>query len=188
MNYKVYGLGKHHPAGLYTPLSILQITTDDKSIRTAQRTFVPQTIQSDPHKRCIALFLSEILFDVLRHPMQDEPMYDFLESAIRELDILPPITGNPSPVTGTPSPITPLSNFHLRFLTEFAAQLGFAIPVEETEHGNILPSSQGRAGVRLPLTRSERQQALRSLCDYFAEHIDTWHQPKSLDILMEVFD
>ena len=39
-----------------------------------------------------------------------------------------------------------------------------------------------------PITRKARQEALRTLCHYFEEHVETWQTPKSLDILMEVFD
>jgi len=40
----------------------------------------------------------------------------------------------------------------------------------------------------LPSTRKQRQDTLKQLCAYFAEHVETWQNPKSLDILMEVFD
>ena len=40
VNYMVYGLGKKNAAGKYTPLSIVQLTTDDRSVRTAQLEFV----------------------------------------------------------------------------------------------------------------------------------------------------
>ena len=155
VNYMVYGLGKKNAAGKYSPLSIVQLTTDDKSIRTAQLSYVPTTITTDPYKRTIALFLSEILYHVLRHPMLDEPMYEFLAQAVVELD-----------------KTTEPQNFHLRFLTDFAAKLGFAIEEQ----------------VALPTSRAERQQQLRALCDYFSEHVETWQTPRSLDILMEVFD
>ena len=155
INYMVYGLGKKNTAGKYSPLSIVQLTTNDKSIRTAQLTFVPQTTFNDPYKRTIALFISEILSHVLRHPMQDEAMFDFLTQAIRQLD-----------ETSEPQ------NYHLLFLIEFAAKLGFAM--EQTP--------------LLPYTRAERQKQLRQLCAYFEEHVETWQTPKSLDILMEVFD
>ena len=161
VNYMVYGLGKKNTSGKYTPLSIVQLTTDERSIRTAQLTFVPTTIPTDPYKRTIALFISEILHNVLRHPMVDEPMYDFIAEAIRQLD-----------QTDEPQ------NFHLQFLIDFAAKLGFAIPEDHplyTIH-------------HTPSTRKARQEALRSLCAYFAEHVETWQAPKSLDILMEVFD
>ena len=155
VNYKVYGLGRKNSAEKYSPLSIVQLATDEHSVRTAQLMFVPRTLTSDPYKRTIALFLSEVLYHVLRHPMQDEPMYDFIVQAVEQLD-----------QTDEPQ------NFHLQFLVEFAAKLGFAM--EKT------PS--------LPRTREERQKVLRALCTYFEEHVETWQNPKSLDILMEVFD
>lgn len=161
INYMVYGLGKKNSSGKYTPLSIVQLTTDERSIRTAQLTFVPATITTDPYKRTIALFMSEILHNVLRHPMEDAPMYDFLADSIRELD-----------QTDEPQ------NFHLQFLVNFAAKLGFAIPENHTLYTIH----------NTPYTRKARQEALRALCAYFAEHVETWQDPKSLDILMEVFD
>lgn len=155
VNYKVYGLGRKNSAEKYSPLSVVQLTTDEHSIRTAQLTFVPTTLTTDPYKRTIALFLSEVLFHVLRHPMVDEPMYDFIAHAIEQLDR----TDEPQ-------------NFHLLFLIDFASKLGFEM--EKTPD--------------LPSTRKQRQDTLKQLCAYFAEHVETWQNPKSLDILMEVFD
>jgi hypothetical protein len=151
----VYGIGRKNTSGRYNPLSILQLTTDERSIRTAQLTFVPRTIDTDPYKRTIALFISEVLYHVLRHPMSDEPMFDFIAQSIQELD-----------ETDEPQ------NFHLSFLIGLAAKLGFAMSEE-------LP---------LPQTRRERQKQLRALCAYFEEHVETWKTPRSLDVLMEVFD
>ena len=87
VNYMVYGLGRKNTAGKYSPLSIVQLTTDERSIRTAQLTFVPATIVADPYKQAIALFISEVLYHVLRHPMPDEPLFDFIAKriALREL-------------------------------------------------------------------------------------------------------
>ena len=155
VNYKVYGLGRKNSAEKYSPLSVLQLTTDERSIRTAQLTFVPTSLTTDPYKRTIALFLSEVLYHVLRHPMVDEPMYDFIAHAVEQLD-----------QTDEPQ------NFHLLFLIDFASKLGFAMEKIPT----------------LPSTRKQRQDTLKQLCAYFAEHVETWQNPKSLDILMEVFD
>lgn len=155
INYRVYGMGHRNTSGKYTPLSLIQLTADECSVRTAHLTFVPQTILTDPNKRAIALFISEVLYHVLRHPMADEPLWNFMTDAIRALD-----------QTDAPQ------NFHLIFLTGFAAKLGFALEKDAP----------------MPKTRSERQQRLQQLCAYFAEHVETWQTPKSLDILMEVFD
>ena len=168
INYMVYGLGRKNSAGKYSPLSIVQLTTDERSIRTAQLAFVPTTITADPYKRTIALILSEVLYHVLRHPMADEPMFDFIAQSIEQLD-----------KTDAPQ------NFHLQFLMDFAAKLGFAIPgTSSRETGGVASAEKGN----YPLTRAERQKSLRDLCAYFAEHVETWQNPKSLDILMEVFD
>ncbi len=155
VNYMVYGLGRKNTAGKYSPLSIVQLTTDDRSVRTAQLTFVPTTLVTDPYKRTIALFLSEVLHHVLRHPMADEPMFDFIEQSIRELDRQDEV-----------------QNFHVRFLIDFAAKLGFGMVKEPA----------------LPRTRAQRQKTLQQLCKYFEEHVDTWQNPRSMDVLMEVFD
>ena len=63
-------------------------------------------------------------------------------------------------------------NFHLSFLVGLAAKLGFAMSEEPN----------------LPRTRAERQKQLRALCAYFEEHVETWKTPRSLDVLIEVFD
>ena len=155
VNYMVYGIGRKNAAGKYTPLSLVQLTTDERSIRTANLSYTPTTLTTNPYKRTIALFLSEVLFHVLKHPMADEPMYDFIAQAIEELD-----------KTDEPQ------NFHLRFLSGFAAKLGFAMEQEWP----------------IPITRSARQKQLKELCAYFEEHVETWQTPRSLDVLMEVFD
>ncbi len=160
VTYKVYGLGRRHAAGLYAPLSLLQLTTDESSVRTAQLAFVPRTIPVDPYKRSIALFMSEVLSLTLRHPMSDEPMFDYICDVVRRLD-----------ETNEPQ------NSHLQFMVGLAEKLGFAI--DPAEHPELYAT---------PLTRAARQHQLRSLCMYFSEHIDDWQEPRSLDILMEIFD
>ncbi|MBO4250997.1 MAG: recombination protein O N-terminal domain-containing protein [Paludibacteraceae bacterium] len=162
VNYMVYGLGRKHAIGIYTPLSLIQITADHDSSKppTVKESALlsPFSFQLTPQKRAVALFLSEVLFHVLRHPMPDEPMFAFLAQEVMALH-------------DTEEP----QNFHLAFLAGFAEKLGFAIP----ETFNYTPA---------PLTRKERQDSLRALCAYFEEHVETWQTPKSLDILTEVFD
>ena len=164
--YKVFGLGRRHAIGVYSPLSLVQLTTDKTSVRTAQLTYVPQTLMTDARKRAVALFISEVLYHTLRYPMTDERMFDFLANAVRALD-------------ETEEP----QNFHLRFLIDFAAMLGFGM--ESSLQSAI---SRQLSAVGHPLTRKERQEALRTLCTYFEQHVETWQNPRSLEILIEVFD
>ncbi len=175
INYMVYGLGRKNAAGKYSPLSIVQLTTDERSVRTAQLNYVPRTLTTDPYKRTIAIFISEVLYHVLRHPMADEPMYDFIAQAVEQLDR----TDEPQ-------------NFHLAFLVGLASKLGFAIP-EDSPLYTLHPTPYTvhptpYTAPPTPYTRKQRQEALRALCHYFEEHVETWQNPKSLDVLMEVFD
>lgn len=170
VNYKVYGLGRKHAIGMYAPLSLIQITASypasglptlretviQRSGLTAPRSYSEAVLQrSGLYKQTISLFISEVLYHVLRHPMPDEPMFEFLAQAIQELN-----------ATDEPQ------NFHIQFLIGLATMLGFGIEQEPP----------------LPATRTERQKTLRTLCAYYEEHVETWQEPKSLDILMEVFD
>ena len=171
--YKVFGLGRRHAIGVYSPLSLVQLTTDKTSVRTAQLTYVPQNLMTDARKRAVALFISEVLYHTLRYPMTDERMFDFLANAVRALD-------------ETEEP----QNFHLRFLIDFAAMLGFGMEsVQQSAISHQLSEfSIQPSAISLPLTRKERQEALRTLCSYFEQHVETWQNPRSLEILIEVFD
>ena len=166
VNYMVYGLGKKNAAGMYMPLSLIRITADHspsrpptlKEASPSPFTFHRSPLTTDIYKQTIRLFIAEVLFHVLRHPMQDEPMFDFISESVRLLE-------------EAPEP----QNFHIEFLIGLAAKLGFAI--DEQSDLNKIPQS-----------RKERQEQLRQLCAYFEEHVETWKEPKSLDILIDVFD
>ena len=171
VNYKVYGLGKHHSAGIYTPFSLIQITATHTpnripSVREAvPMSSQPSAISHQIYKQTVSLFLSEVLFRTLRHPMPDEHLFDFLENAVNHLASI------------DEQDQEEIANFHIVFLVSLAAKLGFAI--DENQHPELLC---------LPQTRAERQQQLLRLCNYFAEHVETWQHPKSLDVLTEIFD
>ena len=169
VNYIVYGLGRKHSGAIYTPMALLQLTAEQPpanskrppTLREAVLSISPIGLRTpDLTKQTIALFLSEVLFHTLKHPMEDPEMFDYLSNAVRLLE------QEKEP-----------QNFHLQFLIGLAERLGFAI--DEQAHPEL---------VRLPLTRAERQKQLRQLCSYLSENIDTWQQPRSLDILTEIFD
>ena len=164
MNYMLYGLGKKKLQALYAPMALLEIEVSPSSkalpsVKEAHLAFVPQHLPIDMRRRTVALFIAEVLYRTLRHPMADEALFDFIASTIRFLD-----------TTEQPE------NIHIAFLIHLAAHLGFAI--DEETHPDLLT---------LPQSRSARQKQLRALCDYFALHIDGWQTPLSLDVLTEVF-
>ena len=165
MQYVIYG-NKHK--GVLRPLSIIDFTSTRRNNSPAQMAtissvsllYTPQTLTTDIQRQCVAMFLAEVLLHTLRHPMSDQPLFNWLCQLIQHLDQTDDI-----------------SNLHLEFLLEYATLLG--IGVDDNEHPDWFTP---------PTTRLERQQRLRELCAYYAEHIEDFRPPKSLDILMEVFD
>ncbi len=165
MQYVVYG---NKYKGIFRPLSIIEFTSSRRAnapgqmetISSATLLYTPQLLSIDVQRQCVAMFIAEILLTTLRHPMSDLVLFKWICSQIQRLDQEEAI-----------------SNLHLDFLVEFATHLG--IGIDEADHPEWFT---------LPQTRQERQQRLRQLCLYYSEHIDDFRTPKSLDILIEVFD
>lgn len=166
-NYIIYGVGgKKKPTGVYAPLSLVELTIREgrasapSVVEQAQLIYVPENTRFDVKRQTVAIFLAELLSRVLYQPLQDDGLFDYLMTVITELD-------------RTPEP----ENIHLKAMRGIAARLGFAI--DEEQHPFLLSE---------PATRAMRQEQLRRLCDYYADHVDGWQQLKSLDVLMEIFD
>lgn len=165
MQYVVYG---NKMKGLLQPLSIIEYTSTRRTnapgqmgiLSSASLLYTPQQLGTDIQRQCVAMFIAEVLVSTLRHPMSDQPLFDWLCTIIKHLDL-----------------DAEISNLHLQFLMEYATYLGFGI--DDTEHTEwfVAPSS-----------RIERQQRLRELTTYYKQHVEDFRSPKSLDVLMEVFD
>lgn len=165
MQHAVYG---NKYKGMLRPLSIVEFTTSKRknapqqmgNISSTSLLYTPQLLATDVRRQCVAMFIAEILSSTLRHPMSDQPLFDWLCEVIKHLDT-----------------DTDISNLHLHFLIEYANHLG--VGIDDTEHPEWY---------KAPSSRQERQQRLRELCLYYSEHIEEFSTPKSLDVLMEVFD
>lgn len=165
MQYAVYG---NKLKGILRPLSIIDFTSTKRNNAPAQMgtlssaalLYTPQRLSTDVQRQCVAMFIAEVLVSTLRHPMSDQPLFDWLCEIIQHLDQDDNIT-----------------NLHIQFLLEYATFLG--IGIDDTEHPEWFIA---------PTSRTQRQELLRSLCAYFEQHIEDFRPPKSLDVLMEVFD
>lgn len=165
MQYVVYG-NKHK--GTLRPLSVIEFTTNKRqnapiqmsTLSSAALLYTPQRLSSEVQRQCIAIFIAEMLMNTLRHPMSDQPLFDWLFSVIKHLD-----------------QDNEIGNLHVQFLLQYASYLG--IGIDDTEHPEWFV---------LPSTRCMRQQRLREIVTYYEEHIEDFRLPKSLDVLIEVFD
>jgi DNA repair protein RecO (recombination protein O) len=130
------------------------------TITSVSLLYTPYRLVTDIQRQCVAIFIAEILKSTLVHPMSDQPLFEWLCEIVKRLDTDEDI-----------------SNLHLHFLIEYATYLG--IGIDETEYPNLYEA---------PTSRKERQERLRALCLYYGEHIEDFRSPKSLDVLMEIFD
>lgn len=165
MQYAVYG---NKLKGVLRPLSIIEYTSTRRNnaptqigiLSSASLLSPLQRLTIDVQRQCVAMFVAEVLASTLRHPMSDQPLYEWLCEVIQHLD-----------------KDEEISNLHLRFLLDYATYLG--IGIDDTEHPEWFMA---------PNNRSERQQRLRELIAYYEEHMEDFRAPKSLEVLMEVFD
>ncbi|MBQ2540692.1 MAG: recombination protein O N-terminal domain-containing protein [Paludibacteraceae bacterium] len=165
--YILYGVGSRRKgAGVYTPLSLVELTVREgrngslSTVEQAHLIYTPSLITTDIRRQTVAIFLSELLSHTLYQPMQDEALFDYLMTVVADLDRC----DDPE-------------NVHLRTMCGLASRLGFAI--NEEQHPWL---------TAVPATRAQRQEQLRQLCAYYADHVDGWQEMKSLDILTEIFD
>ena len=154
--------------GVLRPLSIIEYTSSRRNnaplqmqtLSSASLVYTPTLLSYDVLRQCVAMFIAELLTYTLRHPMSDQPLFDWLCNCIYKLDKEEDI-----------------SNLHIEFLLDYAVYLG--IGIDEEEHPDWYSK---------PLSRIERQERLRELIAYFQEHIDDLPTIKSLDVLIELFN
>ena len=169
---QLYGAhGKHKIKAAYQPLSIVELTYSVNpskpfaTVDTIDPIFLPEQVYADIRRQSIALFATEMLMLTLTHPQQDEPIYEFLDDFVHELN-------------GSSAP----ENMHISFMMQLAELLGIGSPAISSQQSAI---SSLQSAIN---NRVTRQEILRQLCDYYLMHVDSFRLPKSLDILIEVFD
>jgi DNA repair protein RecO (recombination protein O) len=184
-------------------LSQLQIEENYKpnqslhSIKEVKLNYIYHTLHTNIYKSAIALFLSEILSNVLKEEERNEDLYHYIETALQYLD-------NEDQ----------FSNFHLLFLLKLTRYLGFQpenlndnYPYFNLQSGRFETSNQGIysvSGENLTLLKrllginfdaintvkinaKQRLEFLNMLLQYFELHLGSFKKPKSLQVLNEVF-
>jgi DNA repair protein RecO (recombination protein O) len=161
--------------------------------------FVPKNIFGDIHRSSIALFISELLYSVIREEDVNRRLYDFIESSVITLDEM----------------TSGISNFHLWFLVAFTAYTGigpsstsfgecyfdmvsgqftrFAPPhtdyLEPHDAAllNLLLKIPATRLGELSLTGEERADLLDRILKYYRLHLPGIRQMRSLQVLKEIF-
>ncbi len=181
----ITALGKGSPMAMFLPLSLLEgeITENPKSelwrLRSPSVSEPLSGIRNDIRKNTMTLFMSEVLMRTVRDGSREEGLYEWCRRSILTLDALE----------------SDFSNYHLRFLLEFAGALGFAPTLDDlapfaAEHFDIvrqLVRSTPAAALLIPMNGAERNAVASLLLDYIGFHTETRLNIRSLQILRELY-
>lgn len=159
-------------------------------LKTVNNKYPLQYIYTQIEKSSILIFLAEVIDLCIKEEEQNQLMYHFLETKILELE-----NGN-------------YNNFHLIFLMEFTAYLGF-FPKKNYQEGYYFDKINGNFTLHYnpfcftvdqskvlaeffinPLTKlnsSQKNILINLWIEYYQSHIDSRLKIKSLDVLREVF-
>lgn len=206
-SYMVRGILKAKKGGIkvayFQPLTQVKIVANHNTKNTLNsikeiQVFQPyQTIYQDVAKQSIAFFLSEVVSNVIQEEEANKELYAFLETSFHWLDIHEKV-----------------ANFHLIFLLKLTSFLGFYPDTSSSEKNGFdlvegcftdkiydknvisgdvfmlfkkLLTITFENSERVLHTKDDRKKVLQILISYYKSHIDSFRNPKSLDVLEAVF-
>lgn len=178
-------VGKKASMSLFQPLSLLEADIVENPRATLWNAVSPGIrhplggLRSNLSKNAMAVFMSEVLYRVVRDGERDDALFDWCDRQILTLDALE----------------SDFSNFHLLFLLGLAGALGFSPTAEELmpfarnhpqEIRRLVEAETGEA-LLLPLTGPVRCGICEDILRYLEFHTDARIEVRSLDILRELF-
>lgn len=180
----VKNISHRSSTSLFFPLSILEadiLETSGSGLFNARNIVsrYPLTgIRNNLMKSAISMFLSEVLFRVVKEEMADQSLYDMCVRNILLLDAMD----------------SDFSNFHLYFLLEFIISLGFSPEPADLEpfvRENLPVVSRfvGRPfseAMLVPMTGDMRNSLAESLLKYIEFHTESAVNVNSLKVLHEL--
>ncbi len=170
---------------IYLPLNILEaeISENPRSdlwrMRRPTAVHALNGIRSSVLKNSMTLFMSEVLYRTVRDGAQEDGLFDWCRRSILTLDALE----------------SDFSNFHLRWLLEFAVALGFSPSLQDlapfagehlSEIEALLKSDFGES-MLLPLNGATRNEIAEILLEYIGYHAECRLNIRSLAVLRELY-
>lgn len=172
-------------ASLLLPLNILEAVVVESSrtnLYTARNLIASASlmgIRNSLYKNTMTMFLSEVLYRVVKEGTAEPGLYDWCEKQIHLLDAID----------------TDFSNFHIRFLLELTVALGFSPNVEDLRPfaGDNMPvieklmSTSFAESMLIPLSGAHRNEICENVLRYIEYHTESTLTVNSLKVLRELF-
>ena len=184
-SFLVRGVGKKASMSLFLPLNILEadIQENNKSDLFTARNIVARHpllgIRNNIFKNSMTMFLSEVLYRVIKDGAVEEGLFEWCEKNILLLDSIR----------------TDFSNFHIRFLLELAVVLGFSPEARDLapfvgEHYPVTEQFMTLSfaeSMLIPLNGTVRNEIAEEILRYIEFHSESAVNVNSLKVLRELF-
>ena len=167
------------------PMNILEVTVADTGksgllpVRNLMVSCPLMGIRSNLYKNTMTMFLSEVLYRVVKEGTDEPGLYEWCEKQIMLLDAIE----------------TDFSNFHIRFLLELAIALGFSPKIDDLrpflgDNQFIIEkfmSTSFAESMLMPLSGSLRNEICEGVLRYIEYHSESTLTINSLKVLRELF-
>ena len=170
---------------LFLPLNMLEadiIETNKSTLFTARNLIARHPllgIRSNMFKNSMTMFMSEVLYRVVKDGASEQGLFEWCERNILMLDAIQ----------------TDFSNFHIRFLLELAVALGFSPESQDlmpfvgdhypvVEKFMSLPFAES---MLIPLNGQVRNEIAEEILRYIEFHTESAVNVNSLKVLRELF-
>ena len=184
-SFLVKGAGKKSIMSLFLPLNVLEadIVETNKSTLFTARNLVAKYpllgIRNNMFKNSMTIFMSEVLYRVVKDGAFEQGLYEWCEKDILLLDAIQ----------------TDFSNFHIRFLLELTIALGFSPETQDlmpfvadhypvVEKFMTLPFADS---MLIPLSGAVRNEIAEEILRYIEYHTESSVNVNSLKVLRELF-
>ena len=170
---------------LFLPLNILEADIQESSktnlytARNLSAKYPLNGVRSNIFKNSMTMFMSEVLYRVLKEGGNEQGLYEWCEKNILMLDAI----------------TSDFSNFHIRFLLELTVALGFSPEAKDLgpfvgEHYPIVERFMKESfaeSMLIPLSGSVRNEMSEEILRYIEFHTESAINVNSLKVLRELF-
>ena len=184
-SFLVKGTGKKSMMSLFLPLNVLEadvVETNKSTLFTARSLTAKHPllgIRNNMFKNSMTMFMSEVLYRVVKDGAYEQGLFEWCEKDILLLDAIQ----------------TDFSNFHIRFLLELTVALGFSPEAQDLmpfvgEHYPVvekfmtLPFAES---MLIPLNGAARNEIAEEILRYIEYHTESSVNVNSLKVLRELF-
>ena len=184
-SFLVKGTGKKSMMSLFLPLNVLEadiLETNKSTLFTARSLTAKHPllgIRNNMFKNSMTMFMSEVLYRVVKDGAYEQGLFEWCEKDILLLDAIQ----------------TDFSNFHIRFLLELTVALGFSPEAKDLipfvgEHYPVvekfmtLPFAES---MLIPLNGAVRNEIAEEILRYIEYHTESSVNVNSLKVLRELF-